>query len=57
MRRINLADWAEHFPDGVSRATYARLGRLVKEYGTGLVVWVIPGDLDSLRAALDDLER
>lgn len=57
MRTITLGDWSRYYPDGVSRIAYARLNRLILRLGTTATIRITPGCHDSLRAALDKLEK
>ena len=54
--RIRLADWQDYFPDGVSLAAYQRIGRLIRRFGTVVVITLTDATPEALWAAMDLLE-
>lgn len=54
---ISISEWQRHFPEGVSLATYNRIGRLIRERGTMARIKIFALCEAGLRRALDDLER
>jgi hypothetical protein len=56
MLTFKIAQWADHFPDGVSRATYVKIGALIRRHGTQCVLSLREATEGELLKALRHLE-
>ncbi len=54
---VKISELDRHYPNGYSLTTYQRIGRLIREHGTLVKVNIRPGSFESLRRALDRLEK
>lgn len=55
---FKLCEWETVFPDGVSLATYRRIGRMIRRYGNVIVRMELDSDPHgALSRALDKIEK
>lgn len=53
---FKISRWVDHFPEGVSRATYVKIGALIRIHGTQYVLSLREATENELLRALRRLE-